>query len=476
MSVTFPWAYIDLTNNIWVFNLDDNGNLEYKIMYEEEKWTKEKLIDNGVVAYCVYIEDETIHIVYSNIKNELRYCTMKNKQWLGKILYSIDDKFIVEDLKIKIVMNKMHIFYLIRDNEGSDHGILMHCIWNGEEIVLNTIADIIVPVDSRSYFKIQIKKTNNMEIFFITDEGGGVALKSCNYVNEIWTAAKWLYSVKGESIEFDVLGDYKENHILNRWREENMYFLEYVAIDEKGNKSSFKIHEGENEIVTPMLFLKDNKLYSSWIENNEIFYASFNGDHWNKENNAELHENKKVEVYNAIFYLEEYLIQGRKVYVTSEPKFQIIMPSRFVEEDMESCNELEEVKQNDEFIRVIKDKEKLEKEIAFINMQLEKKQGIIREYEENNKSILNKKNNNMFLQLQESIQKELDRIKNQLSEEKELSSNLKDQLKENDERNALLQKQVNILSEENKKLSDDVELEKNQTFIKRLLRRNSSDQ
>lgn len=475
MSVTFPWVYIDLINNIWVFNLAENGNLEYKIMYEEEKWTKEKLIDSGVVAYCTYVEDETIHIVYSNIKNELRYCTMKNKQWLGKLLYSIDDKFIVQDVKIKIVMNKMHIFYLVKVSGGSDHGILMHCIWNGEKTSLNTIADIILPLDSSPYFEIEFGKTKKMSIFFSTDEGGGVALKSCNYVNENWTAAKWLYSVKGEAIEFDVMGDYTKNHILNRWREENMYFLEYVAIDEKGNKSSFRIHESENEIIEPMLVVKDNRLYSSWIEGKKIFYSGFDGEHWNKEKKAEIHENNNVNVYNSIFYLEDYLIEGRKVYVTREPKFQILIPSKFIEAETESSNELAEAEKNHEFIRVIKDKEKLEKEIAFINMQLEKKQGIIREYEENNKSILNKKNNNMFLQLQESIQKELDRIKSQLSEEKELSSNLKGQLKENDERNALLQEQVNVLSEENKKLSDDIELEKNQNFIKRLLRRNSSD-
>ncbi len=472
MSVAFPWIYIDLLNNMWIFNLNDNGDLKYKIMYEQEKWTDEKLIDNGVVAYSTYVEDEAIHIVYSNKKNELRYCTMKNKQWLGKLLYNIDDNFIVQEVKIKIFENKMHIFYLMEASGGSDHGILIHCIWNGEQTVLNTIADIILPVNSAEYFKIQLNEKNNLYVIFIADEGDGVALKSCLYVNENWTLEKWLYSVQGEAIDIDVLG----NYILNKWKEGDMYFLECVYIDEKGNKESLRIHETENEIIEPMLFENCNKLYSSWIENNMIFYSSFDEKDWSKEKKVKIHENYNAKVYNASFYSEGNLIDGRKIYVISEPEFEIIMYSNFIDVDIENSNKVQDTKLSKEFIRVNKDKERLEKEISFINMQLEKKQGIIREYEENNKNILNKNNNNMFLQLQDSIQKELNRIKNQLKEEKTLSMDLKNELKKKDERNALLQEQVNNLSEENKKLIDVMELEKNKTFINRFLRRKSSDQ
>ncbi|WP_026884073.1 hypothetical protein [Clostridium akagii] len=472
MSIIFPWIYIDLLNNIWILNLNANGDLYYKIMYEEEKWTDERLIDSGVTAYSTYIEDETIHIVYCNIKNELRYCTMKNKKWLGKVLYSIDNNFIVQEIKIKIFESKMHIFYLMKENEGGDHGVLMNCIWNGEDTTLNTIADVILPVNSMEYFKIQLNEINSLFVIFITDEGDGVALKSCNYVNKNWTVAKWLYSVQGEDIDFDVIG----NHILNKWKEGNTYFLEGVCIDEKGIKESSRIHESENEIIEPMMFNSDKKLYSSWIENNLIVYSSFTDGKWNKVKKAKIEQSYNIKVYNSYFYSANNLIEGRKIYVTNEPKFEILDYDRLIEKDIDDTNKVDQSRYNDEIIRVNKDNERLEKEIAFINMQLEKKQGIIREYEENNKNILTSKNNSMFLQLQESIQKELDRIKNQLKEEKIISSDLKKQLKENDERNVLLQKQVNILSEENKKLMDDVELERNKTFINRFLRRKSSDQ
>ncbi|NRU00376.1 hypothetical protein DFR89_005625 [Clostridium beijerinckii] len=77
--------YVDYTDNIWKFFRNDNRELCYKIMYEEGKWTKENLINNEVLGFAVYVEgDERIHIVYSNIKGELKYCTMKDKHWVGK--------------------------------------------------------------------------------------------------------------------------------------------------------------------------------------------------------------------------------------------------------------------------------------------------------------------------------------------------------------------------------------------------------
>ena len=171
-------------------------------MYGDGKWTKESLIDKDVLGFAVYVEeDETIHIVYSNIKGDLKYCTMNDKQWVGKILYKMQiDDFEIQNLKIEIIGDKMHIFYLLIGNDGSDHGVLMHCIWNGKETRISTLQDIILLPNLREYYLINVNENNNIDVFFINDEGDEISLNYCRFENLTWAPAKRLYGIQGDDI------------------------------------------------------------------------------------------------------------------------------------------------------------------------------------------------------------------------------------------------------------------------------------
>ena len=153
MNGRYPWLYIDYRENKWEFYVD-NMNLYYKVMYMEGNWTKEKLIDTNVTEFSLFVDNnEMIHLVYGNKKGELKYCTIKENKWVGRTLYKIEDNlYDIENIKIHIIESNMNIFFTLKNNNGSDHGILTHCIWNGNNINTTKISDIILENSLREYF------------------------------------------------------------------------------------------------------------------------------------------------------------------------------------------------------------------------------------------------------------------------------------------------------------------------------------
>ena len=188
MRGLYPWLYVDYKDNLWRFSVNDNKELNYRIMYTEGKWTKETLIDSRVTGFGLFIDDsEGIHLVYSNTKGELRYCTMKDKKWVGKVLDKIEDNnYIIENIKIKIIGTNMHIFYSLASEDGSDHGILMHCIWDGNKSNNNKLQDIILKPNLKEYYLINLSNNNEIYLFYLSDEGDELSLNYSIYQNRQW--------------------------------------------------------------------------------------------------------------------------------------------------------------------------------------------------------------------------------------------------------------------------------------------------
>ncbi|MBV7272815.1 hypothetical protein JMF89_10565 [Clostridiaceae bacterium UIB06] len=451
MSRVYPWIYVDYANNIWKFFQNNNKELCYTIMYEEGKWTKESLIDKEVLDFTVYItNDETIHIVYSNINGNLKYCTMKNKQWLGKKLSQIEsDEFEIQNLKVEIIGDEMHIFYLLIGNDGSDHGVLMHCIWNGKETTDTSLQDIILIPNLNEHYSINVTKKNNINVFFITDEGDEVSLNYCSFENHRWSTIKRLYGIQGDDICFDVLMNQQDIHILNKSREDSIYFLDHVCIDISGEIQEFKVHESSSELVDPLLFIKNNKLYSCWLEQGRIFYSGFDDEKWNSAVYFNRGDEHKIERYNCFICCDnEDSIKARKVYGTNEVDLCLFIPSQFAINTKDSLKyEVSKVNADTpseteifqslklELSRVKSENKILEKKIASLSMQAKKKQRFIEEYEERVARILEQKrkvdeNCALFFELKQNIQKELEVTKQKFLEEELLTTNLKNELKE----------------------------------------------
>lgn len=516
MSGVYPLIYSDRKDNIWKFSRNDNKELCYRIMYREGKWTKETLIDTEVLGFDVYVGgDETIHVVYSNTKGELRYCTKKDRQWLGKVLYQVEsDEFEIQNLKAEIIRDEMHIIYLLVGNDDSDHGVLMHCIWNGKETKTVKLQDIILTSNLKEYYLVHVNEKGNIYTFFLTDEGDEISLNYCSFENHRWSVVRRLYGIQGENIGFDVLMDKEEVHILNKFSEGCIYFLDHVSIDIIGNIKVSRIYEGRNELVEPILFIESNKLYSCWLEQGKIFYSVFDGEEWDSAVYFDMGNEITVERYNCAICLDnESPIRVRKIYGTSGLDLKLIDHSKFVINMKDSLNhginQVKEATSMEEKLletlelklsRVTVEKKKLEKKVTDLRLQLQKNQKFMEDYEEHIARILEQKrkadeNCNVFLELQndiqnelettrknflelelikENIQRELEYTKQQLIEERKIKVAVESKLKECQEENIIIKQRGEMISEDKRRLCEELELEKNQSIIERLLRRRTS--
>jgi len=376
---------------------------------------------------------------------------------------------------------------------------LMHCIWNGKETKATTLQDIILISNLKEYYSVHVNKKNNIDVFFVTDEGDEISLNCCSFENSKWLPVKRLYGIQGEDIGFEVLMYQQEIHILNKSREDSIYFLDHVCVDIIGNIKGLRVRESRKELSEPLLFIKSNKLCSCWLEQDKIFYSVFDGEKWG----------------SAVYFDrgKESSIKATKIYGTNGLDLYLFDPSEFVVnmKDSLKCglnqsNEatLQEEKSLENFklelLQVKSEKKNLEKKVTSLSLKLQKNQRFIEEYDERIARILEQKrkvdeNCNIFLELQKDIQKELETTKYQLSaekdfiealqkeleytkqqliEEKKIKVTMENKLKECQEENIIIIQKSETISEEKRRLCEELELEKNQSIMERLLRRKSS--
>lgn len=478
MRGVYPWIYVDYKDNTWKFSLNDNKELSYGIMYDEGKWTKETLIDTNVMGFSIYMdENETIHLIYSNTKGELKYCTMKDKQWVGKVIYKVESKdFEIENLKIEIIGSAMHIFYLLIGNDGSDHGVLMHCIWNGQETKINTLQDIILISTLKEYYSVNINYRGNIYVFFLSDRGDEISLNYCIFENGIWTSAKRLYGIQGEDIGFEVEFDKQDIHILNKSRENSVYSLDHIYIDSIGNIKDFKVHDSRKKLIEPLLFNESNKLSSCWIEGNKIFYSVFNGGKWSGPTYFDRGNEFELERYNAFICTDnDSYIKEKKLYGTNGLDLYLYDPSDFLikikdslrydkNKENESLNNENEVIENlkAELSRVNLENKNLENKIAYLNLKIQKKQKHMESYDEQLTKVLEQKrkaeeNCNVFLELQKKIQKELESVNRELLEVKETKVTCENKVINLKEENDKLIKKITLMNLEKDRLLKELE-------------------
>ncbi|WP_195430470.1 hypothetical protein [Clostridium sp. D46t1_190503_E9] len=474
MRDIYPWIYLDCKENLWKFSLNNNKELSYGIMYKEGKWTKEILIDTKVLGFAIYIdENEGIHLVYSNTKGELRYCTMKNKQWVGKTIYQLDNKdFEIENLKVEIIGSNMHIFYLLVGNDGSDHGVLMHCVWSGQETTINRLADIILISNLKEYYSINTNYKGDIYVFFLSDEGDEISLNYCTFENNRWIQSKRLYGIQGEDIGFEVVIDKHDIHILNKSREGLIYSLDHVYIDSIGNVKDFKIYEIKSNLLEPLLFIESNKLCSCWLENDKIFYSIFNKDKWEDPVYFDRGNNDTLGKYNAFICTDnDRYIKEKKVYGTDNLDMKIYDPSEFLitmkdslrhdrskyEGNSYSENELVESLKS-ELSKEKVENNNLVNRIAHLNLRLQKNQKFMEEYEQQIARTIEQKrkaeeNCNVFLELQKKIQKDLENTNSQLLEMRESKEKLEESMKDYEDEIISLKNQLELANDKIYKLS-----------------------
>ncbi len=534
MRYVNPYIYIDYSGDLWKFIVNEKKELCYKIMYGEGKWTKDNIIDKDVLGFSVYInEDETIHIAYNNIKGEIKYCTMEEKQWVGRVLFKNEvSNFKIENLEMIILGSEMHIFYMQIDNFGNDHGILNHYIWNGKEIKKILLQDIILVRDMEKYFSININSNNKITIFFMNDEGDEISLNTRNFEKYIWSPVKRFYGIQGEEINFEVISDDDEIHIINKSKEDLLYYLEYVSINMNGDINQFKVYESSSKLINTIIFMQDYKIYSCWVEGNKIAYSSFENQVWTKPNYI---NNDKIVLKKCKCFLwnkSENTLKRVEVYITDEIDMNMFIPNNFVLNSTFKGYEINYTRENAgdekcsleklklELSKVKIQKSKLQKRVDYLELHLKKNERLIDEYEERINIISEQKrkseeNYKVFMELQQNIQKELNEVKKDLEEEATLNEKykievdrinkellekekinikmkteleevnqllsseqnyktmLENKLKDKEEENNNIKKQIESISLEKNQLEQELEIERNQSIMDRLLRKRS---
>lgn len=495
MNQACSLLYIDSTNNIWKFTLNDSGELSYRIMYGEGKWAKLNIVDVKVLSFAVCVEEDgTIHIVYSNNKLELRYCTMRNKQWVGKTLYHMEnEEFEMHDVKVEIIGEEMHIFYLLIANDGSEHGVLMHCRWNGKESKVNSLQDIILVPELKEHYVVKKGEKSDLYVFFLSDAGDEAEMKYCSFKKNKWNPVVRLYGVFGENVFFDVIVDKQEFHILNKHKEEDSYYIDYVLIDMAENIQTFNIQECNKEYEEPILFLDDAQLYCCWLEGNNVIYSFFEDEKWSEPTASNYLDKHPLYKYNCILKdSNESSIKTISIYGTSDPDLSLLFPNQIIKSD-EYAREIQfntdnnEVPKMEEILSLRAELQRLrlenksfDKKISSLNSQVQRKQRSIEEYEDNVTKILEQKrkieeNCNVYLEVQQNSQKELEILKKQLADKTVQSNELQRRILESEQENERLQFLVDSLTQEERRLKEELHFEQNQSIMDRLLRRKSSE-
>lgn len=511
MKNGYPYVYVDYSGNFWEFFLNEKNELIYKVMYGQGKWTKESIIDKDVLGFSVYInEDETIHIVYNNLKYEIKYCTMEDKQWMGRLLLQSDGKnFNIENLEMIILGRDMHVFYIQVDNAGNDHGILNHCIWDGVSVRNTVIEDITLSYDMEKYFSINLNSNNSIDIYFMNDENDEISLSVCRFEKNKWSSVQRLYGIQGKEISFDVI-NYDENiHIINKSREDSTYYLDYIVINTNNSINQFRIYETDLKVIDAIIVMCNHKVYSCWMEKSEIYYSLFEDQVWT---NPKCVSDSKSTLKKCKCFLwdrVENKIKRISAYITDEIDMNIFIPDEFILSVDSKNYEVNKISQaslyEDERLESVKfelskakvQKSKLEKKVDYLERQFKKSQRLIGEYEERISIISAQKrkgeeNYTVFMELNKDLQQEVDKISKKLEDETKLKEMyktkieeintlldnekkdkliLEDKLKGLEEENKSIKIQIESIKTERNKLIEELDIERNQSIMDKLLRK-----
>ncbi|WP_368489958.1 hypothetical protein [Clostridium sp. BJN0013] len=488
MTNKYPWIFINNKKEVWKFYLNNNNELMYKVMYEKEKWTEEKVIDTGIIEFAICVEDELIHILYINKRNEVKYCTRKEDKWIGERVYNVKkDNFQVQDLKAMILQGKMHLFYLLAAVDGSKRGILKHCLWDGKEIKLYTIQYIVLSHKVDRYYEIQLNKKNCIDIFFISNRGNELSLNYCTYNKNSWTEAKRLYGIQGDNIIFKVLNTPYAYNIVNKIKEGAIYSLEHVRVEENVSMKKYKIYTGNIEPIEPIMFYIDDRMFTCWHEESHIFCSEYKFGKW--ETPVKFNKNLKIPIRSYNFLNMENISTSHIVYGIEDKDFYIFTFEELVEnhvsivEEEKSANDpsigaedksIEEIK--DKFKRICYENSLLKEKIDSFSINMKKKKFIVQEYEDKINRILEEKKKlkehcNFFMEVKQNIQRELDETKSELEKQRMFNNNMKNDVNKRNKDNKLLKEKIDSLIEENTRLKEELDFERSQSLVTKLFRK-----
>jgi hypothetical protein len=407
---------------------------------------------------------------------------MNEKQWIGRTIYQVDNDFYeLQNLKVEILNSEMHIFFLMIEKSIRNQALLMQCIWNENDTKMEKLQTVVLDSHLEENYLLEVEKKGSLELLFVTYERDEFELNLSSYKNHNWTPEKRLYCIKGEEIDFEIVPSQQVIHIINKYKENSMYYLDYVCIEKNGTITGSKVHESSVELENPILLLKEKTIYTFWIEENKIYYSFFDGECWNKPIYCKNNIDQKIDKFH---FHSEYSksVKEKEVYGTGEYDLRLFLPYQFVmnvsenqmtEDNIVQASALDrpQIKDNIkthklELIKMKSENRELNKRIASLNMQLQKLKRTIQEQEEHLTRAMQQKQNseencNLYLKLQKKVQDELEQTSQQFLLEHNLRAEIENKWKICEGEIVELRRLNEGLSRENEK----VVLEKDQLLI-----------
>ncbi|MBX4268876.1 hypothetical protein [Clostridium estertheticum] len=277
MIICSPCLLYDDENHTWKFYVNDNRELVYSIMYNEDKWTKEKKIDNEVIDFAVSLDiDNKICIVYSVKLGELKYCVWEVNNWLGKTIYTFENKrYEMSELTVITIHKSINIFFITKNNINKINCSLIHLCINKDDSIFNTIDTIPFQKDIFFHYEVQRLVNDNLFLIFITGEKAEEIINFAEYKNNKWSIPKRLYGIIGSNVNFYTLLHLDNINIMNLSKEGPLYLLEHVLIEPDGKMKNYKVHETSYKPTNFCLVEIKGILWAIWSEGENVFVSSF---------------------------------------------------------------------------------------------------------------------------------------------------------------------------------------------------------
>ncbi|CAM2905437.1 hypothetical protein HAHI6034_07350 [Hathewaya histolytica] len=472
MLDTKTWVFNDLDNNLWYFTLDDKNNMSYKIIYSENKWSKENIIDKNVLEFNIFIHNNNIHIAYIK-ENEVKYCVWEKNQWLGKTLYNCNHKK-ASEVKIIIIEDNFHVLFILNETNNPTKGTLTHCNFNSEGIYINPLFPMEIFTEVNNHYNLELLNKHDICLFFFESKNKELEVHSCMYNKNIWRNPRKLYSLKGSDIEIFTMNYKNSIHILNLSKEENTYLLEDVCIYSENNIDYHKIHQTNFEVSCPMLMIKEEILWLVWIENNYINYSLFN-DKWNSKFQIAPKNLNELILYNSNYINHNNKkITCPKLLGNPYPNIEFILPNKYESNPNPIENILDDNTNNvktleNQILKLKKSNKTLDKEIVHLKFKLNSKEKQCIELKErlNNSIAKTMASEDKFKNFKKAYMEFPEQMKDLRNQVKESSENLKiteeknskleEKMKNTTDKYTVLQentkKYENTLSNLNKELS-----------------------
>ena len=507
MRICSPCLFYDNENHIWRFYVNDNRELMYSIMYDEDKWTKENTIDSEVLDFTVNCDkDKRIYIIYSVRMGGLKYCVWNQSKWLGKTIYSFENEnYEMTELNVITIGELMHIFFIERNRTKEKLCSLLHLCLKKDGNLVNTIYNIPFLKEVSWHYQIQNLENGNLNLLFIKQEKNEAEINLTEYKNNKWSIPRRLYGVIGNGINFCTLVHLDKINIMNLSKEGSLYFLEHVIIEADGKMKSFKIHEGYNKPKDFFLIEISGVLWAIWIEGRNIISSSYKNQ-WSEASKYYAELDYEISTYKYLSLSDKYNnIKSKYIFGTNPPEIRVLLPkskengnryeevgSSKVEQKtkLDSDDEETKVDAEDELLVLKKTNKNLEKKLIDLQIKYQQKLKIIEESDDNFLKLVTSKKKiqekmNIITEIQQSSIKELEKMKAEKISRDGVINEINNKLKELTNEFEALRKQkiskdnavkeltikLQELTNENEELKQELNYEKNIGIVDRILKK-----